>query len=137
MATMQPGGTGAAMAVNAPYLMAGKTGTAQKVSRKGNVSMNPHALPLHLRHQAWFIAYAPADDPVIAVAVAVEHGGFGASTAGPIARKIMDAWILGKQPEPETVEAAAAQAAAAAADGAVDDVEDAVDPVAETVEDTP
>ena len=62
----------------------------------------------------------------IAVAVAVEHGGFGASTAGPIARKIMDAWILGKQPEPETVEAAAAQAEAdAIADGAVDDATDA------------
>jgi penicillin-binding protein 2 len=86
------------------------------------VSVDPHALPLSLRHQAWFIAYAPADHPTIAVAVAVEHGGFGASTAGPIARKIMDAWILGKQPEPETVEAAAAQAEAAAiADGAVDD----------------
>jgi len=135
--TMQPGGTAYSVGRGSPYPIAAKTGTAQKVSRRGNVSVDPHALPLHLRHQAWFIAYAPADDPVIAVAVAVEHGGFGASTAGPIARKIMDAWILGKQPEPETVEAAAAQAAAAAADGAVDDVEDAVDPVAETVEDTP
>jgi penicillin-binding protein 2 len=110
MATMQPGGTGAAMAVNAPYLMAGKTGTAQKVSRKGNVSMNPHALPLHLRHQAWFIGYAPADDPKIAVAVMVEHGGYGASTAGPIARKIMDAWLLGTRPEPPVRKDGAPQA---------------------------
>jgi penicillin-binding protein 2 len=101
MQTMQPGGTGAAVARGAPYLIAGKTGTAQNTSRKGNVSVNPHALPLSLRHQAWFIAYAPADDPKIAVAVMVEHGGFGASTAGPIARKIMDAWLLGKMPEPE------------------------------------
>src|SRR3546814_2115761 len=68
--------------------MAGKTGTAQRVSRKGNVSTNPHLLPLHLRHQAWFIGYAPAQDPEIAVAVMVEHGGYGGSTAAPIARKL-------------------------------------------------
>jgi len=101
MQTMLPGGTGAAVARGAPYTIAGKTGTAQNTSRKGNVSSNPHSLPLSLRHQAWFIAYAPVDDPKIAVAVMVEHGGFGASTAGPIARKIMDAWLLGKMPEPE------------------------------------
>ena len=47
------------------------------------------------------IAFAPADHPTIAVAVMVEHGGFGASTAAPIARKIIDAWLLGKRPEPE------------------------------------
>jgi penicillin-binding protein 2 len=124
--TMQPGGTAYSVARGSPYAIAAKTGTAQKVSRRGNVSVDPHALPLSLRHQAWFIAYAPADNPTIAVAVVVEHGGFGASTAGPVARKIMDAWILGKQPEPETVEAAAQQAAAAAAaDGATDDTADA------------
>ena len=97
---MQPAAPGRHRA-RVPYLIAGKTGTAQNTSRKGNVSLNPHALPIALRHQAWFIAYAPADDPKIAVAVMVEHGGFGASTAGPIARKIMDAWLLGKMPEPE------------------------------------
>jgi penicillin-binding protein 2 len=101
MQTMQPGGTGAEVARGAPYVIAGKTGTAQNTSRKGNISVNPHALPLSLRHQAWFIAYAPVDNPRIAVAVMVEHGGFGASTAGPIARKIMDAYLLGKMPEPE------------------------------------
>jgi penicillin-binding protein 2 len=53
-----------------------------------------------LRHQSWFIGYAPADNPTIAVAVAVEHGGFGSSTAAPIARKIMDAWLLGTMPAP-------------------------------------
>jgi penicillin-binding protein 2 len=119
--TMQPGGTAYSVGRGSPYLIAAKTGTAQKVSRRGNVSVDPHALPLALRHQAWFIAYAPADHPTIAVAVAVEHGGFGASTAGPIARKIMDAWILGTQPEPETVQAAAAQDQAAVADGGLDD----------------
>ncbi len=99
--TTSPHGTAYwAIGRNAPYIVAGKTGTAQKVSRKGNVSMNPHSLPLALRHQAWFIAYAPANDPRIAVAVSVEHGGFGSSTAAPIARKIMDAWLLGTMPEP-------------------------------------
>jgi penicillin-binding protein 2 len=125
--TMQPGGTAYSVGRGSPYLIAAKTGTAQKVSRRGNVSVDPHALPLSLRHQAWFIAYAPAEKPTIAVAVMVEHGGFGASTAGPIARKIMDAWILGKAPEPETVEAAAMQAEAAVADGAADDAGGEVD----------
>ncbi len=100
MATMGPGGTGRAMAVGAPYLMAGKTGTAQKISRKGSQSFDPHSLPYHLRHQALFVGYAPADNPTIAVAISVEHGGFGGSTAAPIARKIFDAWLLGKMPEP-------------------------------------
>ncbi|ALN93394.1 penicillin-binding protein 2 [Lysobacter gummosus] len=94
-------GTAQMMARGAPYRMAGKTGTAQKVSRKGNVSMNPHSLPFHLRHQALFVGYAPADNPTIAVAVVVEHGGYGGSTAAPIARKIFDAWLLGKMPEPD------------------------------------
>jgi penicillin-binding protein 2 len=101
MGTMMPGGTGAAMARGAPYAMAGKTGTAQKISRKGSVSFNPHLLPYHLRHQALFVGYAPADNPTIAVAVSVEHGGYGGTTAAPIARKIFDAWLLGKMPEPE------------------------------------
>lgn len=94
-------GTARAMAVGAPYRMAGKTGTAQRVGRKGNVSVNPHSLPLHLRHQAWFVGYAPAEKPQIAVAVMVEHGGYGGSTAAPIARKLFDAWLLGKYPEPD------------------------------------
>ena len=83
----------------APYLMAGKTGTAQKISRRGGVSVDPHQLPFNLRHQALFVGYAPAENPTIAVAVSVEHGGFGGSTAGPIARKIFDAYLLGKMPE--------------------------------------
>lgn len=99
-ATMGPGGTARAMAAGAPYTMAGKTGTAQKISRKGNQSFDPHSLPYHLRHQALFVGYAPLENPTIVVAISVEHGGFGGSTAAPIARKIFDAWLLGKQPEP-------------------------------------
>ena len=108
-----PGGTARAMAIGAPYLMAGKTGTAQKVSRKGSASVDPHNLPYHLRHQALFVGYAPADNPKIAVAVVVEHGGYGGSTAAPIARKIFDAWLLGKMPEPPAPNAASRPGAAA------------------------
>jgi penicillin-binding protein 2 len=112
-----PGGTGRSMAVGAQYRMAGKTGTAQKVSRKGNVSANPHTLPLHLRHQAWFIGYAPAEDPKIAVAVMVEHGGYGGTAAAPIARKLFDAWLLGKfaEPDPDAIPATAIGAQAVVA----------------------
>jgi penicillin-binding protein 2 len=91
-------GTGWAMAQGAPYLIAGKTGTVQKISRKGNISLDPKSLPLHLRHQALFIGYAPADKPKIAVVVVVEHGGYGATAAGPIARKMLDAYLLPAKP---------------------------------------
>ena len=91
-----PTGTARAIGINSPYLIAGKTGTAQVVSNKNNMRVDPHNLPLHLRHQALFIAYAPADNPRIAVAVVVEHGGFGASSAAPIAKAILDAWLLPK-----------------------------------------
>lgn len=82
------------------YLMAGKTGTAQVVSRRSAAALNPRSLPMHLRHRALFIAFAPADAPRIAIAVAIEGGGYGASTAAPIARKVADAWLVGRKIEP-------------------------------------
>ena len=69
---------------------------------------------MHLRHRALFIAFAPAEAPTIAIAVAVEGGGYGASTAAPIARKVFDAWLLGKLLAPSPA-AAATDAAATAA----------------------
>ncbi|TZF81918.1 penicillin-binding protein 2, partial [Cognatilysobacter lacus] len=101
IATVHGGGTAANIARGAQFLMAGKTGTAQKVGRQAGRNVDPHALPYNLRHQALFIAYAPADNPQIAIAVSVEHGGFGASSAAPIARKVFDAWLLGKMPAPD------------------------------------
>ena len=94
-----PRGTARAIGVGAPYRIAGKTGTAQRSSRKGSISHDPHSLPYNLRHTALFVGYAPADAPKIAVAVVVEHGGFGSTSAAPIARKVFDAWLLGKMPE--------------------------------------
>lgn len=96
-----PGGTARVISYNLPYLIAGKTGTAQVISRRGNVSLDPRKLPMHLRHRALFVGYAPAENPTIALAVVVEGGGYGASTAAPIARKIFDAWLLGKMPVAE------------------------------------
>ena len=94
------------------YRIAGKTGTAQVVSRRGSAAVNPKSLPMHLRHRALFIAFAPAEAPTIAIAVAVEGGGYGSSTAAPIARKVFDAWLVGKQPAPATAGSAAETAAA-------------------------
>lgn len=96
-----PGGTARVISYGLPYTIAGKTGTAQVISRRGNVSLDPKKLPMHLRHRALFVGYAPAESPTIALAVVVEGGGYGASTAAPIARKIFDAWLLGKMPEPD------------------------------------
>lgn len=104
MATMQPGGSGYAVARGAPYVLAGKTGTAQVASRRGTAAVNPKSLPMHLRHRALFVGFAPAEAPTIAVAVAVEGGGYGGSTAAPIARKIFDAYLLGTMPEAEPTE---------------------------------
>ena len=100
--TMQPGGTGWRVASGAPYLMAGKTGTAQVVSRRGTAAVDPRSLPMHLRHRALFVGFAPAEQPTIALAIAVEGGGYGGAAAAPIARKIFDAWLLGKMPEDES-----------------------------------
>jgi len=102
-----PGGTAASVGANAPYSIAAKTGTAQVIGIKQNEKYNEHGMnERHLDH-ALFIAFAPAEDPTIAVAVIVENGRHGGSTAGPIARKVMDYYLLGKMPaiEPSAVAA--------------------------------
>ena len=67
-------------------------------------AVDPRSLPLWKRHRGLYIGYAPADDPKIAIAIAVEGGGFGADSAAPIARKVFDAWLLGKPPTPAATE---------------------------------
>lgn len=93
-------GTGRSISYGLKYTLAGKTGTAQVVSmsqnsRKAKFSGN------QFKDHAWFIAFAPVESPVIAIAVIVENGGWGASTAAPIARKLTDFYILGPTPAQE------------------------------------
>jgi penicillin-binding protein 2 len=90
-------GTGARAFAGAAYVAAGKTGTAQVYSLKGE-KYKEGGTAQHLRDHALFIAYAPADKPTIALAVLVENGGFGAQAAAPIARQIFDYYLLGKLP---------------------------------------
>jgi penicillin-binding protein 2 len=92
-------GTSAAAFRDAKYPSAGKTGTAQVFSLKGE-KYSEHKLDERLRDHAWFMAYAPAEQPRIAVAVLVENGGFGAQAAAPIARKLLDYYLLGSEPGP-------------------------------------
>ena len=96
-----PGGTAASVGANAGYSIAAKTGTAQVIGMKKNEKYNANAIDERHRDHALFIAYAPAEAPKIALAVIVENGGHGGSAAGPIARKVMDYYLLGKLPPVE------------------------------------
>jgi penicillin-binding protein 2 len=91
-----PYGTARAMAVGAPYKIAGKSGTAQVFTVAINEKMRKNAeLAEHLRDHALFVAFAPAEAPKIAVAVIVENAPRGGSAwASPIARRILDAYLL-------------------------------------------
>jgi penicillin-binding protein 2 len=91
-------GTGARAFAGAEYESGGKTGTAQLFSLKG-ADYRGGKLKQELRDHALFIAFAPADHPKIALAVLVENGGFGAQSAAPIARMVIDYYLLGKQPK--------------------------------------
>ncbi|MDE2625164.1 MAG: penicillin-binding protein 2 [Betaproteobacteria bacterium] len=93
---MKPGGTAAQAGAGAPYLIAGKTGTAQVVGVRQGEKYNEGRTAERNRDHALFIAFAPADKPRIAVAVLVENGGHGGSTAAPIARKVFDYYLLGR-----------------------------------------
>ncbi|MCB1958953.1 MAG: penicillin-binding protein 2 [Rhodocyclaceae bacterium] len=90
-------GTGARAFAGAEYSVGGKTGTAQVYSLKGG-RYREGEVAERLRDHSWFIAYAPADAPRIAMAVLVENGGFGSRSAAPIARQVIDYYLLGKLP---------------------------------------
>src|SRR5512135_2813284 len=98
MDVMRPGGTASAAAAGASYTIAGKTGTAQVVGIKQGARYDAGSLSRKNRDHALFIAYAPAENPTIAVAVLVENGGHGGSTAAPIARAVFDYYLTGKRP---------------------------------------
>ncbi|HET7199801.1 MAG TPA: penicillin-binding protein 2 [Burkholderiales bacterium] len=90
-------GTGARAFAGAAYVSAGKTGTAQVVALKQNErSADSTQVAEHLRDHALFIAFAPVENPRIALAVLVENAGFGARAAAPVARQVLDFYLLGK-----------------------------------------
>ncbi|MFM2447393.1 MAG: penicillin-binding protein 2 [Pseudomonadota bacterium] len=92
-------GTGRVVFAGAPYRVAGKTGTAQVVGIKQNEKYVESRMKERHRDHSLYIAFAPAEDPKIALAVIVENGGFGARAAAPIARQAIDYWLLGIVPD--------------------------------------
>ena len=98
-------GTSAASFVNAPYTSAGKTGTAQVYTVKQNEKYSASKIDERLRDHALFIAFAPAEDPKVALAMVVENAGFGAQSAAPIARRVFDFVLMGLYPSQEDLEA--------------------------------
>jgi penicillin-binding protein 2 len=104
-ATSMPGGTAVAAAAGAKYKIAGKTGTAQVFTIKQTENTRAKITEERKRDHAWFIAFAPAEDPKIAVSILVENGGFGAAAAAPIARKVLDAYLLENEAPAESPKA--------------------------------
>jgi penicillin-binding protein 2 len=98
MVEVNVSGTGRRVFEGAPYKVGGKTGTAQVISIKQNEKYVESRVHERHRDHSLFIAFAPADDPKIALAVIVENGGFGARAAAPIARQVIDYQLLGKVP---------------------------------------
>ena len=98
-------GTSRGVFAGAGYTSGGKTGTAQAVTIRQNQRYNAAALAEHKRDHSLYVAFAPADKPVIAIAVIVENAGFGAAAAAPIARRVLDYWLLGQYPSPEDIAA--------------------------------
>ena len=98
MVAVMQGGTASRAATGAEYSIAGKTGTAQVFSIAQNARYDESTISERLRDHAWFIAFAPVEAPRIAVVVLVENGRSGSGTAAPIARSVMDAYLLRKFP---------------------------------------
>ena len=89
-------GTAYQMSWGLQYIVAGKTGTAQVFGVAQDEEYDEETVAEHLRDHALFVSFAPADDPRIAVAVIVENGSHGSTVAAPIARQVMDAYLLGQ-----------------------------------------
>jgi penicillin-binding protein 2 len=98
-------GTSARAFAGAGYVSAGKTGTAQAVTIGQKEKYNAAKLEEHQRDHALYMAFAPADDPKIALAVVVENAGFGAEHAAPIARRVFDYWLMGLYPSEDDLAA--------------------------------
>ena len=98
MAGVNKEGTGARAFAGAQYTSGGKTGTAQVIQIKQNEKYDEAKVSERFRDHSLFIAFAPVESPRIALAVVVENGGFGARAAAPIARTVLDYFLLGKTP---------------------------------------
>ena len=98
-------GTSASSFIGASYTSAGKTGTAQVFTIKQNEKYSASKIDERLRDHALFIAFAPAEDPKVALAMVVENAGFGAQSAAPIARRVFDYVLMGQYPSVEDIEA--------------------------------
>ena len=90
-----PTGTARRIGENAPYTIAGKTGTAQVISIAQDAEYDEKELEERQKDHALFVAFAPAEAPRIAVAVIVENGGSGSGVAAPVARAVLDSYLLG------------------------------------------
>ena len=99
MAGVNKDGTGARAFAGAQYTSGGKTGTAQVIGIKQNEKYDEKKVAERYRDHSLFIVFAPVESPKIALVVIVENGGFGARTAAPIARTVLDYFVLGKLPE--------------------------------------
>ena len=99
MAGVNKEGTAARSFASAPYTSGGKTGTAQLIGIKQNEKYDESKVAERLRDHSLFIVFAPLENPRIALSVVVENGGFGARTAAPIARTVLDYYLLGKLPQ--------------------------------------
>jgi penicillin-binding protein 2 len=98
-------GTSATSFAGAPYTSGGKTGTAQVFTVKQNEKYNAARIDERMRDHALVMAYAPADQPKVALAMVVENAGFGAQNAAPIARRVFDYVLMGQYPSEEDIAA--------------------------------
>ncbi len=98
-------GTSASAFRGAAYTSGGKTGTAQVVQIKQNEKYIASRMEERFRDHALFTAFAPAEDPKIALAMVIENAGFGSQNAAPIARRIFDYWLLNQYPSEEDIAA--------------------------------
>ncbi|GAC1527087.1 MAG: penicillin-binding protein 2 [Ramlibacter sp.] len=98
-------GTGATAFKGAAYTSGGKTGTAQVITIAQNQKYSASQMDERHRDHALYMAYAPAEDPKIAIAMVVENAGFGGANAAPIARRVFDYWVAGLYPNEEDLAA--------------------------------
>ena len=113
MVGVTQGGTSTRVFANAGYLSGGKTGTAQAVGIGQNAKYDAKRMAERQRDHALYVAFAPADNPRIALALVVENAGFGAAHAAPIARRVFDYWLQGQYPNAQDLQAVQEGTAAA------------------------